>query len=75
MVVTVLKTSYWKIDLKVINYWYFKVFSSDMFRESLHEILSRTTLFHSSDQQFNLFIDTCNDILERAAPGNKVCEG
>lgn len=69
MVVTVLKTSYWKIELKVINYWDFKVFISDKFRESLPEILSRRSLLYNCDEELNNFIDTCNAILERALPG------
>lgn len=64
MVVTVMKTPYRKIEPKVINLKYYKVFSNDGFRESLYENLDRTTLFGNCDEQFNNFVDTCNFILE-----------
>ena len=39
MIVTVMKTSYQKIESKVINYWDYKSFSNEGFRESLFENL------------------------------------
>ena len=37
MIVTVLKTSYRKIEPSVVNYWDYKSFSNEGFRESLLE--------------------------------------
>lgn len=54
VVFTVMKTSYGKI--KVINCLDFQDFSNK-FRESLHKILSRTTLLCNCNEQFNNFLE------------------
>ena len=57
MIVTVMKTSYRKIEPRVINYRDYKSFSNEGFRESLLENL-HGELSGNSDQSFSNFVNT-----------------
>ena len=70
MIVTVMKTSYWKIEPRVINYWDYKSFSNQGFRESSLENL-KVKLSGNSEQSFSNFINTCNDVLDKQLPKKK----
>ena len=52
MIITVMKTSYWKIEQRVINYRDYKCFSNEEFRESLLEKL-KDKLSGNSDEGFS----------------------
>ena len=67
MIVTVMKTSYRKIEPRVINYRDYKSFSNERFRESLLENLEGK-LSENSDQSFSKFINTCNTVLDKQLP-------
>ena len=47
MLATVMKTSYRKIEQKVINYRHYKSFSKEKFREPLNENLRRVIIENS----------------------------
>ena len=64
IIVTVMKTSYRKIEPRVINYRDYKSFSNEGFRKSLLENL-KGKLSENSDQSFNNFINTCNTVLDK----------
>ena len=64
MAVTVIKTSYRKIESRVINYQDYKSFSNEGFRESSLENL-KGKLLENSDQSFSNFINTCNNVLDK----------
>ena len=64
MIITGLKTSYQKIEPKVINYRDYKSFSNEWFRESLLENL-KGKLSGNSEQSFSNFINTCNTVLDK----------
>ena len=70
MIVTVMKTSYRKIEPRVINYQDYKSFSNEGFRESLLENL-KGKLSGNSDQSFSNFINTCNTVLDKQLPKKK----
>ena len=70
MIVTVMKTSYRKIEPRVINYRDNKSFSSEGFRESLLENLKRK-LLENPDQSSNNFVNTCNTVLDKQVPKKK----
>ena len=70
MIVTVMKTSYQKIELRVINYWDYKNFSNERFRESLIENL-KGKLLGNSGQCFSNFINTCNTVFDKQLPEKK----
>ena len=70
MIVTVMKTSYRKIEPRVINYRDYKSFSNEGFRESLLENL-KGKLSGNSDQSFSNFINTCNTVLDKQLPKKK----
>ena len=70
MIVTVMKTTYWKIGPRVINYRDYKSLSNEGFRESLLENL-KGKLSENSDQRFNNFINTCNTVLDKQLPKKK----
>ena len=61
MIVTVMKTSYRKIEPRVRNYRDYKSFSYEGFRESLFEIL-KEKLLENFDKSFSNFINSCNTI-------------
>ena len=67
MIVTVMKTSYWKIEPRVINYRDYKSFSDNVFTVSLLENL-KGKLSRKSDQSFTNFINTCNTVLDKQLP-------
>ena len=66
MIVTVMKTSYRKIEPRVINYWDYKSFPNEGFRESLLENLKGKLLGN-----FSNFINTCNIKLDKQLPKKK----
>ena len=70
MIVTVMKTSYRKIEPRVINYRDNKSFSSEGFRESLLENL-KGKLLENPDQSSNNFVNTCNTVLDKQVPKKK----
>ena len=70
MIVTLMKTSYWKIESRVINYQDYKTFSNEGFRESLLENL-KGKLSGNSDQSFSNFVNTCNTVLDKHFPKKK----
>ena len=70
MIVTVMKTSYWKMETRVINYRDYKSFSNEGFRESLLENL-KGKLSGNSDQSFSNFVNTCNTVLDKQLPKKK----
>ena len=70
IIVTVMKTSYRKIEPMVINYRDDKSFSNEVFRESLFEnIIGKFS--ENSDKSFNNFINTCNIVLDKQLPKKK----
>ena len=70
MIVTVMKTSYWKIEPRVVNYRDYKSFSNKGFKESLIENL-KGKLSENSDKSFTNFINTCNTVLDKQLPKKK----
>ena len=70
MIVTVMKTSYRKIEPRVINYRDYKSFSNEGFRESLLENI-KGKLSENSDKSFSNFINTCNTVLDKQLPKKK----
>ena len=70
MVVTVMKTSSWKIEPKVMNYRDYKIYSNEGFRESLHKNLKRK-LSENSYTNFSNFINTSN-IVDKQLPKKKI---
>ena len=70
MIVTVMKTSYWKIEPRVINYRNYKSFSYEKFRESLLENL-KGKLSGNSDQSFSNFINPSNTVSDKQLPQKK----
>ena len=70
MIVTVMKTSYRKIEPRVIKYRDYKSFSNEAFRESLLKNL-KGKLSGNSDQSFSNFINTCNTVLDKQLPKKK----
>ena len=72
MIAMVMKTSYWKIKPRVINYRDYKSFSNEGLRESLLENL-KGKLSENSDQSFNNFINTCNTVFDKQLPKKRKC--
>ena len=64
MIVTVMKTSYQKIEPRVINYQDCKSFSNEGFRESLLENL-KGKLSENSDKSFSNFTNSCNTVFDK----------
>ena len=70
MIFTVMKTSYRKIEPRVINYQDYKSFSNEGFRESVIENL-KGKLIGNFDQSFSNFINICNTVLDKQRPKRK----
>ena len=70
MIVTVMKTSYRKIEPRVINYRDYKSFSNEGFRELLLENI-KGKLLENTDKSFSNFINTCNAVLSKQLPRKK----
>ena len=70
MIVTVMKTSYRKIEPRVISYRDYKSFSNEEFREALLENL-KGKLWENSGKDFSNFINTCNTVLDEQLPKKK----
>ena len=64
MFVTIMKTSYRKIEPRVRNYQDYKSFSNEGFRESLLENF-KGKLSGNPDQSFCNFVNTCNTVLDK----------
>ena len=71
MIITVMKTSYRKIEPRVIKYRDYKSFSNEQFRESLLNLKGK--LSENSDQSFSNFINTCNIVLDQQLPKKRKC--
>ena len=67
MLATVMKTSYRKIEQKVINYRHYKSFSKEKFREPLNENLRRV-IIEKLCNNFRNFIYACNTVLDKQFP-------
>ena len=67
MIFTVMKTSYQKIELRVLNYRHYESFSNERFRESLLENL-KEKLLKNSNKSFRNFINSCNSELDIQLP-------
>ena len=68
-----MKTSYRKIEPRVINYRDYNSFPNEGSRESLLENL-KEKLSENCNQSFSNFIDTCNNVLDKQLPKKKkVC--
>ena len=70
MVTTVMKTTFRKMEPKVIKYRDFKFFYNDTFRESLQNIISQN-LKSSCDDPYNNFAISCKNVLDKIAPRKK----
>ena len=70
MVVTVMKTSYHKIEPKFINYRNYKDFSNDDFRKSI-QTQFQEKLSQNCDEKFSTFINNCNAVLDKHLPKKK----
>ena len=70
MVVTVMKTSFHKIEPKVINYRCYKGFSNDDFRISIQTQFEEN-IVGNCDKKFSNFINNCNSILDKQVPKKK----
>ena len=67
MVTTVMKTTFRKMEPKVIKYRDFKFFYNDTFRESLQNIISQN-LKSSCDDPYNNFAISCKNVLDKIPP-------
>ena len=65
-----MKTSYRKIEQKVINYRHYKSFSKEKFREPLNENLRRV-IIEKLCNNFRNFINACNTVLDKQFPQKK----
>ena len=70
MVVTLMKTSFWKLESKIIDYRNYRHFSNDRFRENVRSELSKVVL-ENSDKGFNKFLGVCKEALNMYAPLKK----
>ena len=68
LVVTVMKTTYKKMQPKIITYRNYKYFDNDIFREALLQIESNG---NNCDDNFKSFTSSCNTILNEQAPQKK----
>lgn len=68
MILIVMKTSYQKRSPKIKKYRDYRYFSNGRYRESLLQGYS------SNDIPFESFLTICNDILDKEAPREKVCQ-
>ena len=66
IVVTVMKTSYKKLEPKIINYRSYKFFCNEDFRASLHDILPLQS-DNNCEKHFDNFISSCNNVLDQHA--------
>ena len=71
MVVTIMKTTFRKLEPTVINYRKYKNFSNDIFRDTLIEEISRVRI-NNNDNRFNKFLRICRNTLDRFPPRKKV---
>ena len=74
MVVPIMKTTFRKLKLKIINYRKYKNFSNDIFRDTLSEELSQVRI-NNDDDRFNNFLRICQNTLDRLAPRKKSTSG
>ena len=71
MVITIMKTSFHKLNPKIMDYTKYKIFSNDIFRDSLLEELSRVGIINNDDDGFNNFLRICQSTIDRFAPCKK----
>ena len=70
MMLTIMKTTFRKLKLKIINHRKYKIFSNDIFRDIPLEGLSRVRI-DNDDDGFNNFLRICRNALDRFAPRKK----
>ena len=70
MVVTVMKTTYRKLEPRIIYYRDFKYFCNNSFKESLQKAISQN-LRVGCDEIYESFAASCNKILDNHAPLKK----
>ena len=70
MVVAVVKTSYFKLDPKTINYRKHKIYSNDMFREVLVNELFKSSN-NKKDEPLKTFLGVFRKFYTGSLPGNK----
>ena len=70
MVVTIMKTTYRKLEPRIIYYRDFKYFCNNSFNESLQKAISQN-LGVECDEIYESFAASCNKILENRAPLKK----
>ena len=63
MVTTAIKTTFRKMEPKLIKYRDYKFFCNDTFRESLQNIISQ-----NCDDHYNNFAISCKNIFDKIAP-------
>ena len=64
MVITIMKTSFDKLNPKVMDYTKYNFFSNDIFRDSLLEELSQVGIINNDDDGFNNFLRICQNTIE-----------
>ena len=73
MVVTVMETTYRKLEPRIVYYRDFKYFCNNSFKESLQKAISQN-LGVGCDEIYESFASSCNKILDNHTPLKKVCE-
>ena len=63
-VITIMKTSFHKLNPKVMDYTKYNFFSNDIFRDSLLEELSQVGIINNDDDGFNNFLRICQNTIE-----------
>ena len=67
MVTTVMKTTFRKMEPKVVRYRDYNFFCNDSFRESLQNIVSQN-LKSNRDKHYRNFVIYCKNVLDEIAP-------
>ena len=70
MVVTVMRTTYRKLEPRIVHYRDFKYFCNNSFKESLQNAISQI-LGVRCDEIYERFAASCNKILDNHAPLRK----
>ena len=73
MAVTVIKTTYRKLEPRIVHYRDFRYFCNNSFKESLQKAISQN-LGVGCDEIYESFAASCNKILDNHAPLKEVCE-
>ena len=67
MVVMVMKTTYHKVEPKIVHYRDFKYFCNDSFKESLQQAMLQNT-GDGCDEIYKNFATSCSKVLEKHIP-------